>query len=127
MHPGWERCQFRRYPGVMARRLVEEDIEALNRLREGPAADAIPALRKALADRVNLIVAKAAKIAAERQLHDMLPDLLTAFGRLFEKPVARDPQCWGKHAISQALAAMEYRQAAVFLRGLRHVQLEPVW
>jgi HEAT repeat protein len=111
----------------MARRLVEEDIEALNRLREAPPTDAVPPLRKALADRVNLIVAKAAKIAAERQLRDLLPDLLRAFDRLFEKPAARDPQCWGKNAISQALVAMEHRQADPFLRGLRHVQPEPVW
>jgi hypothetical protein len=127
MHPGWERCQFRRYAGVMARRLVEEEIEALNRLRESPPADAVPALRQALADRVNLIVAKAAKIAAEQQLRDLLPDLLRAFDRLFEKAVARDPQCWAKNAISQALVAMEHREPAPFLRGLRHVQMEPVW
>src|ERR1035438_2565433 len=107
----------------MAHRKVEEDIEALNRLREAPPADAVPPLRKALADRVNLIVAKAAKIAAERQLRDLVPDLLCAFDRLFEKPVARDPQCWGKNAISQALVAMEHRQVAPFLRGLRPVQI----
>ncbi|MGA3016354.1 MAG: hypothetical protein ABSF62_04480 [Bryobacteraceae bacterium] len=111
----------------MAHRNVEEEIEALSRLRETAPAAAVPALRKALADRVNLIVAKAAKIATERQLRDLLPDLLQAFDHLFEKPVVRDPQCWGKNAVSQALVAMEYRQAAPFLRGLRHVQLEPVW
>jgi HEAT repeat protein len=127
MQPAWERWQFRRYPGVMAHRNVEEEIEALNRLREAPPAEAVPALRKALADRVNLIVAKAARIAAERQLRDFLPDLLLAFDRLFEKPAARDPQCWGKNAISKALVALDHRQADPFLRGLRHVQLEPVW
>ena len=127
MHPASEKWQVRRYPGVMAHRSVEEDIEALNPLREALASDAVPALRKALADPVNLIVAKAAKIAAERQLRDLLPDLLQAFDRLFEKAAARDPQCWGKNAISQALVALEHRQASPFLRGLRHVQLEPVW
>jgi HEAT repeat protein len=111
----------------MAHRNVEEDIEALNPLREALASEAVPALRKVLADPVNLIVAKAAKIAAERQLRDLLPDLLQAFDRLFEKAAARDPQCWGKNAISQALVALEHRQASPFLRGLRHVQLEPVW
>ncbi len=127
MHPASEKWQVRRYPGVMAHRNVEEDIEALNPLREALASEAVPALRKVLADPVNLIVAKAAKIAAERQLRDLLPDLLQAFDRLFEKAAARDPQCWGKNAISQALVALEHRQASPFLRGLRHVQLEPVW
>src|ERR1017187_2483936 len=127
MHPAWEKWQVRRYPGVMPHRKVEEDIEALNRLRESTAPDSVTSLRKALADRVNLIVAKAAKIAAERQLRDLLPDLLAGFDHLFEKPAARDPQCWGKNAISQALVAMEHREAALSLRGLRHVQLEPAW
>src|ERR1035438_10181347 len=101
MHPAWEKWQVRRYPGVMPHRKVEEGIEALNRLREATAADAVKALRKALADRVDLIVAKAAKIAAERQLRDLLPDPLAASDHLFEKPAARDPQCWGKNAIDR--------------------------
>src|ERR1017187_10513837 len=127
MHPAWGKWQFRPYSVVMPHRKVEEDIEALTRLRQAPPADAVPAVRKALADRVNLIVAKAAKIAAERQLRDLLPDLLAAFDHLLEKSAARDPQCWGKNAISQALVAMEHCQAGPFLRGLRHVQMDPVW
>jgi HEAT repeat protein len=111
----------------MAHRQIEAEVEGLNRLREGTAAEAAAPLRKALTDRVNLVVAKAAKIAAEMRIHDLLPDLLRAFDRLFEKPVERDPQCWGKNAISKALVALEHRQAAPFLRGIRHIQPEPVW
>src|SRR5271157_5917367 len=84
----------------MAHRQIEAEIDRLNSLREADPAVAIPALRKALSDRVNLIVAKAAKMAAELRLGDLLPDLLTAYDRLFEKPIERDPQCWGKNAIS---------------------------
>src|SRR5689334_23087882 len=79
---------------AVATRKVEQEIEALTRLRDVPAEEAQPALRKALGDRVNLIVAKAAKISAERQFQDLVPDLLQAFDRLMEKPVERDPQCW---------------------------------
>jgi hypothetical protein len=111
----------------MAHRQIEVEVERLNLLREAPLADAAPALKKALSDRVNLIVAKAAKIAAEMRLHDLLPDLLRAFDRLFEKPVERDPQCWGKNAISKALVALDHRESAPFLRGIRHIQMEPVW
>ena len=111
----------------MAHRQIEAEIEALNRLRERGADQAAVPLRKALADRVNLVVAKAAKVAAEMRIHELLPDLLRAFDRLFEKPVERDPQCWGKNAISKALVALDHRQAAPFLRGIRHVQPEPVW
>ena len=111
----------------MAVRNVEAELAKLTPLGDAPAADAVPALRKALADRVNVIVAKAARIAGERRLREVLPDLLRAFDRLLEKPVERDPQCWGKTALAKALAGLEYREAAPFLRGMRHIQMEPVW
>src|ERR1035438_2125663 len=111
----------------MAHRQIEAEVERLTLLRESPPDEALAALKKALSDRVNLIVAKAAKIAAEMRLHDLLPDLLRAFDRLFEKPAERDPQCWGKNAISKALVALDHRHSAPFLRGIRHIQMEPVW
>jgi hypothetical protein len=108
----------------MANRRVEDEIERLGHLSPESAA---PSLRKALADRVGLIVAKAAKVAATQQLHELVPDLLRAFDRLFEKPVGRDPQCWGKNAIAQALVDLDYRESAPYLRGARWVQMELVW
>lgn len=108
-------------------RNVEAELAKLTPLAVAPAAEAVPALRKALVDRVNVIAAKAARIAGERRLNDLVPDLLRAFNRLLEKPVERDPQCWGKTAIARALAELEHREAAPFLRGIRHVQMEPVW
>jgi hypothetical protein len=74
-----------------------------------------------------LIVAKAAAIAGERGLRELVPGLLRAFGRLLEHGAQRDPQCWGKHAIARALVALDHRDSAPYLRGLRHIQLEPVW
>ena len=111
----------------MAHRQIEAEVERLNLLRQAPAAEAVPALQKALSDRVNLIVAKGAKLAAELRLAVLLPDLLRAFNRLFEKPVERDPQCWGKNALAQALVALDHRESAAFVRGIHHVQMEPVW
>src|ERR1035438_6196469 len=93
----------------MAHRQIEAEVERLNQLRDAASSETVPALRKALSDRVNLIVAKGAKLAAELRLPDLLPDLLRAFDRLFEKPVERDPQCWGKNAISKALVALNHR------------------
>src|SRR5579883_210815 len=84
----------------MANLRVEEEIERLGHLSPDAAE---PALRKALADRVGLVVAKAAKVAAQLELRSLIPDLLHAFDRLFEKPTDRDPQCWGKNAIAKAL------------------------
>src|SRR5690242_18708285 len=107
----------------MAVRNVEGELEKLGLLRDLPEQEAAVALRKALTDRVNVIVAKAAKIAAERHITALLPDLLRAFDRLFEKPVERDPQCWGKNAIAKALVDLEHREATPFLRGIRHIQM----
>jgi HEAT repeat protein len=108
-------------------RKIEQEIERLSALGEAPVAEALPALRKALADRVNLVVAKCAKIAAARRLGELIPDLLKAFDRLLENPVQRDPQCWGKIAIANALRDLDYHESGPFLRGARHIQMEPVW
>jgi len=108
----------------MAVRKIEQEIERLSLLRDAPADEAAAGLRKALRDRVNLVVAKAAKTAGERRLAGLIPDLIAAFNRLMEKAAERDPQCWGKTAIVKALMEMEFSEAAVFARGLRHVQLE---
>ena len=109
----------------MAHRKIDQEIEKLNLLREAPRPEAAAALRKTLGDRVNVVVAKAAKMAAELDLRELVPDLLRAFDRLFEKPVERDPQCWGKNALAKALVDLDHRESAPFLRGMRHVQMEP--
>jgi hypothetical protein len=111
----------------MANRRIEEQLEKLSALRGVPKPEASPAIRKALADRVNLVVAKAANLAAELDLRDTVPDLLRAFDRLFDDAVKRDPQCWGKNAVAKALKELEHREAAAYLRGAAHIQMEPVW
>jgi hypothetical protein len=109
----------------MANRRVEEEIERLGRFTPGP--EAVAGLRKALGDRVGLVVAKAAKMVRALELRELLPDLLRVFDRLFEKPLERDPQCWGKNAIAQALVDLGHRESAPYLRGARWIQMEPVW
>ena len=109
----------------MAVRNVEDELDRLSKLRDADSAEAVPALRKALSDRVNVVVAKAAKIAGEKQFRELIPDLLRAFDRLLENAAERDPQCWGKNAIAAALKNLDYAESATFLRGIRHVQMEP--
>lgn len=107
---------------------VEQQLEHLRALRSlAPTEVVTTALRKALGDRVNVVVAKAAAIATELRLQTLVPDLLTAFDRLFDKPRETDPQCWGKNAIAKALKDLDYSESAAFLRGFRHIQMEPVW
>src|SRR5580658_514834 len=111
----------------MAKRDVEAVVGRIGLLRDVTHAEAVAGLRKALADRVNLVVAKAARIAAELQLRELIPDLLVTFDRLFEDAVERDTQCWGKNAIAKALTELDYRESAPYLRGRLHIQMEPVW
>jgi hypothetical protein len=107
-------------------RRIEAEISELSQLRNASAGTSLPRLRKALTDRVNLVVAKAAELATDGRLEALIPDLLAAFDRLLENPVRADPQCWGKNAIAQALKELEYNSAEPFLRGAVHIQ-EAVW
>jgi HEAT repeat protein len=109
------------------KRKFEEQLAALDALREQEPEARIAPLRKALAHRNNYVVAKAADLVRGFELGDLTPELLAAFDRFFEDAVKTDPQCWAKNAIGRALAAFEHQDADVFLRGMRHVQLEPVW
>jgi hypothetical protein len=81
----------------------------------------------AFSHRSNLVVAAAARAARTHGLAGLLPALLEAWERLFHEPVRRDPRCEGKLALAEALAALGHASPATWLRGVRHVQAEPVW
>ncbi len=112
---------------MAGKRGFEEQVAALDALRQQPAELRTGPLRKALVAKNNFIAAKAADLVREFALAELIPDLLTAFDRFLENAEKSDPQCWAKNAISRALAAMEYQEPEVFLRGTRHIQMEPVW
>jgi HEAT repeat protein len=112
---------------MAGKRQFETQIAALDSLRDAPEEARIDPLRKALASKNNFIAAKAADLVRQLNLRDLTSDLLTAFGRFFENPEKSDPQCWAKNAISRALAAFEFQEPEVFLRGMRYIQLEAVW
>jgi HEAT repeat protein len=102
-----------------------ENLVALRNLETGEGRTR--ALRKALHDKVNVLVAKAATLAGEFELRTLIPDLCAAFERLMKEPLKTDPQCWGKEAIAKALKSLGHEESALFLKGVHHVQLEPVW
>ena len=104
---------------------IEEKLDALRSLRSLPPDESIAPLRKSLQDRANLVVAEGARITAEFGLTPLIPDLLESYDRLFE--VQTDQKCWGKTAILKALTDLEYDESPPFLRGARHIQMEPVW
>ena len=109
------------------KRQFEQQIAALDALRRTPAEARVETLRKALTNKNNFVAAKAADLIREFNLQDLTADLLKTFNRFFEHAQKSDPQCWAKNAISRALAAFELQEPDVFLRGMRHIQLEPIW
>lgn len=112
----------------MPSRKIEQQLESLNALRSAGATDeATITLRKALNDRVNLVVAKAAATTALLNVSVLIPDLAAAFNRLLDKDAQADPQCWGKNALAKALKDLGYDESQSFIRGLKHVQMEAVW
>ena len=109
------------------KRAFEAQLAALDALREAPEASRSDPLRKALDNKNNFIAAKAADLAREFNLQNLMPELLKAFDRFFENSVKSDPQCWAKNAISRTLSAFELQEPDIFLRGMHHIQMEPVW
>jgi HEAT repeat protein len=113
---------------LVPKKKFDQQLADLEELRASAGDASTPdRLRKALSDRNNYVVAKAARITEELGVRALIPDLLSAFDRFFIDPVKSDPQCWAKNALVQALASLDHNDSAVFLRGLRHVQREPVW
>lgn len=109
-------------------RNIERELELLAEVRKLASPEARDrALRKALADKVNVVAAKAAALAGELQAQTLVPDLCSAFDRLLKDPVKSDPKCWGKEAFAKALKDLGHSDSAIFVKGVHHVQMEPVW
>ncbi len=83
-------------------------------------------LQKALADRSNLVVKKAAQIAAGAKQTLLLPDLRKALDRFLAAPQT-DKGCAALNALVTALVELDFDEPEPFLAGIRHVQMEPVW
>ena len=109
----------------MSKQAFDQKLAGLEELRS--AVNAAPTLRKALKDRNNYFVGKVAAMVAELQLSELIPDVLVAMDRFFTDAAKTDPQCWAKNALVKALKNLGHRGPAVYLRGIEHIQPEPVW
>ena len=109
-------------------RALEERLAALSELRSDPTSStAIEKLRKALASKVSHLVAKAAQIVGESEIDQLIPELVDAFDRFMTHPTKSDKGCGAKAAIAHALYQVGYDREGVYLRGIHHVQMEPVY
>ncbi|MBI4517676.1 MAG: hypothetical protein HY699_17865 [Deltaproteobacteria bacterium] len=110
------------------RRALEDTLAELHALRQAPLTTAaLSALRQGLNSKISYVVAKAAEITGEAEIGQLTPELVAAFGRLMLEPAKSDPGCQAKAQIADALYRIGYEEADLFLRGIHHVQLEPVY
>src|ERR1051326_7531376 len=114
----------------MSHQAYRQKLASLDALRTTSDADSRMTqtqLRKALGDRNNYVVARAASVCSALNLVDLIPELLHAFDRFFLEPAKTDPQCLAKSAIAAALRDLGHHGAPAYIRGITHVQLEPTW
>jgi hypothetical protein len=105
---------------------IDEQLAALEALPAERNAQ-IESLRRALDDRHYRVVAKAARLAEDALLYELVPQLLAAYPRFLAKPLKADPSCYAKKALARALVALDCSDTAFFCNGLRYQQHEPVW
>ncbi|MBD2090512.1 HEAT repeat domain-containing protein [Microcoleus sp. FACHB-1515] len=105
-------------------RRLEDAQTAILQIQADPGAN-LETLRCVLDSKHPVAIAQAAKLIASAELVELQRDLAESFDRLFTK--SSDPGCIGKQAIADALYRLEFDEAELFLRGIQHVQMEPVW
>jgi len=101
------------------------DVASLAKSTESP--ETRKQLRKHLASKTNLIVARTAEIVAQIDDHDFVPDLIAAFHRFMIDPAKTDKGCAAKIAVVKALLASECDDEKLFEKGIKHIQHEPTW
>jgi HEAT repeat protein len=113
----------------MPKRSLEDQIAELKRaVRGDPHGEpARAALRHALESKQSLIASAACEAIAEHELDGFAAGLGEVFERFLDNPVKRDPFCRAKTAALRALYRTNEGSTSLFLRGIRTVQLEPVW
>jgi HEAT repeat protein len=118
-------------------RKLEELQTRLNEIRSQMAVEplseaALQELQQILTSKFAVAIAQAARMIRDADLSAttrpvLIDALVSAFNRLMQNPANTDPNCLGKKAIADTLYRLEYSEAELFLTGIRHVQMEPVW
>ena len=104
---------------------LEAVLEELARARSDPSSPAsLALLRSTLGGKSGHAAAAAARIVGDFELVDLVPDLVASFERLLVQPLRSDAGCAGKAAIADALYRIGAAEIDVYLKGIRHVQLD---
>jgi len=105
---------------------IESAMERLDGV-DAHSAEGRSILQKALEGKYSLVIAKAARIAGEAQAFELAGPLAAAFARLLPRGSERDKGCTALTDIARALVKLDYDDAELFRRGMKHVQMEAVW
>lgn len=109
-------------------RKLEELMASLNQIRAEPTSEqSLALLHQVVSSKYAVAVAQAAQLVGELELDQCIPELVSAFDRFLIKPQESDPGCRAKQAIAETLYRLQYGDEAPFLKGIRHIQQEPVW
>jgi len=109
-------------------RKLEELMASLSQIRAEPtSAQGLALLHQVLGSKYAVAIAQAAGLVGQFELHQCIPDLVAASDRCLIKPQESDPGCVAKQAIAESLYRLEYGDETPFLKGIRHIQPEPVW
>jgi hypothetical protein len=104
---------------------VEAALDAISALRTNPdQPDARKQLKAAIGSKISVVASKAAKLAGELHQEELIPELVAAFDRFMKEPHKYDKGCRALIEIATALYAMDYVGHEVYLKGIRHVQME---
>ena len=107
---------------------LQGELAELKAIGQDPqSAEAIHKLEKALCGSSNHLAATAARIVGESDLVRFEDLLVESFWRFMDNPLKTDKGCIARKAIAEALFQMGSHQEGLFLEGIRHVQLEPVY
>lgn len=113
-------------PPKRSTRSLEAKLSRLAELREAPeTAELHGELAKHLTDKSAHVVARAASVIETRRIEALAEDVEGQFDRFTVDPIKLDKGCIAKTAIVACLASLEHASAGLFLKGLRHIQLEP--
>lgn len=101
---------------------------SLTCIESGPITDeSLAQLKSAINGNTSLLAAKAVEVAANLNLYDLIPDMITAFERFMIDGVRNDKLCNAKTTIVDALNKLEYMGDEVFLKGAYYIQMEPAF
>lgn len=105
---------------------TQDKLDLLNSLMANESGEvAVLTLRKALKERSNFLVGKAAEWVSEKLLYELIDDLLAAYHRFLDDPFKKDKTCRAKRALAKALYDLDCNDVKFYQAGIVYYQLEP--